>query len=162
MPQWTRYVGTLLLVVTVGLGSAQADEAEGTPLETRIFEVGALTTGFCDYYPGTPALLSPDLVSDEDSPLFGAEGEEPIYAAGTREDLIELLRSYVAPESWDSIPGVLTLPLGRSSLLVRSTPQVIRQVAEALAGLESALLKSVTVESINLRSYNDLTTPAGV
>jgi len=80
---------------------------------------------------------------DEPIPMTGGiEAQEPEISP---DDIITLVRTNVAPETWDGNPGTIDLTGGR--LLVVHTPAIQRDVAKFLNELRKFRGTSVTVEA---------------
>ncbi len=153
MAKLASHVVLPALVLLVGLLPAsptRADEPSGDALVTQIFEVGALTGGVVSYIPGRLGTISPDMVSDEDNPLFGAEGEEPVLPRGSIDELIDVLQTTVAPVFWEVTDGAAIESLGEDRLIVRATTEVMGQVAERLAAFERSSLATLSLDFVVL------------
>jgi hypothetical protein len=147
----------------LGAGAAVADdEKPAAPLETRVFQVGALTTprtGFRGERGPEPA--RPDDVSDENRPLFPVEDYEtqrrpdggqnaidPAPYAGM-DELVERIKSSSAQGTWEQ-EGASIAPMGSRLLVVRAPASVQRDVAGLLAAFERDALATVVVDVMAL------------
>lgn len=142
-------VALLLLAPLPGPGSLRAEE-ESDALVTRIFDVGALLAGRPEFL---RVRVGPETESgDEETPLFGAESEEPVFPLGQIEELIEQIRSWVRPETWDATLGGFLAAHGERYLVVRAFPDVVDAVATFLGELErrTGRLVAIDVESFRL------------
>ena len=116
-----RHAALVLLVLALPWGpgpiaAAPEEDAAASPL--RLYHVGALTMGRSDFI---PRRLGLGRDGDDQRPLFGAEGEEPILPVGTIDELVELVRFQVAPASWESVAGA-TLVTVISRVVVERSP----------------------------------------
>lgn len=116
-------------------------------LEVQIHNVADLTTGLTDFIPPTIQLVSPDMVSDEENPLFGAEGEEPTLPYGTIDELIELIKNAVEPNFWEETDGADMRSSGEHALVVKATPEVQEKVERFLTDLRGFAGIVVTIET---------------
>ncbi len=116
-------------------------------LSVQIHNVADLTTGLTDFIPPTIQLVSPDMVSDEENPLFGAEGEEPILPYGTVDELIELIKNAVEPNFWEETEGADIRSSGEQALVVKATIEVQEKVARFLTDLRGFAGIVVTVQT---------------
>src|SRR5688572_29814522 len=117
----------LALLPTTARTAAAEDPPEAVST-LRIFHVGALMQGRADQLGERSGLYGPWETNDEQHPLFGSEGEEPLMPVGSIDELIEQIHQEVDPESWGELSGVVLRPLGRSVLLVRHRPDALAQV----------------------------------
>ena len=140
----------VLLLIGIALpgGARGDDEGRGTDLVTQLFDVSALTTGVTHFIPGVLGTVAPDMVSDEESPLFGAEGEEPVLPYGTIDELIELIKTTVEPVFWQVTEGADMRSQGERTLVVRATPEVMAGIAVRLAWLEKHALGTVELDLV--------------
>jgi general secretion pathway protein D len=114
----------------------------------QIHSVADLTSGLTDFIPPTIQLVGPDSVSDEENPLFGAEGEEPVLPYGTIDELIDLIRGAVEPSFWEGdVEGAEIRSSGEHSLVVKATPEIQTQVEQFLNDLRGFAGIVVTVET---------------
>ncbi len=142
--------GSLVLALTLGAGSTPAEEPEGaSPL--RLYHVGALTMGRSDFLPRVLGLVRPDMVSDEQHPLFGAAGGEPLLPVGTADEIVELLRYQVDPGSWESVAGAFVRAMGGATLLVRQQPEALVGVGQAIRRMEDRWLRPITLDVVAVR-----------
>jgi general secretion pathway protein D len=116
-------------------------------LVVQIHTVADLTSGLTNFIPPTITLVSPDSVSDEENPLFGAEGEEPVLPYGTVDELIELIKGAVEPRFWEETEGADIKGSGEHSLVVKATPEVQEKVNGFLTDLRGFAGIVVTVET---------------
>jgi hypothetical protein len=142
------YAGDDALWTTVG-NLVKFTKREFVPknLVTDIQDVADLTAGLTDFIPPTIQLVSPDMVSDEEQPLFGAEGEEPILPYGTIDELIELIKSSVKPRYWEETEGADIRGQGESMLVVTASPELQGNVEKFLDDLRAFAGIVVTVET---------------
>lgn len=138
-----RFVALWCVLIVVGGMPAGAEEKQDE-LVTRLFDVSALTMGRPDFI--GEQLLSPGDVGDEDSPLFGAEGEEPIHPAGLVGDLMFLLQSSVEPASWGSVYGAAMSEIGERTIRVRTFPDIADKVAAFLGALQRLQMRTVAID----------------
>jgi len=141
-----RLAALAVLLALVAPLSLADEEADDHKLVVQLIDVSALTTGHVDYIPPMMGTTAPDMFSDEDNPLFGSEGEEPILALGTIDELIEIVKFNVDPVSWQITEGADMRSMGERTLIVRATRTVLRKVARYLADLETDVLTTVTLE----------------
>ncbi len=87
------------------------------------------------------------MVSDEENPLFGAEGEEPILPYGTVDELIELIKNAVEPTFWEETEGADIRGSGEHALVVKATNEVQEKVDRFLRDLRGFAGIVVTVET---------------
>lgn len=136
-----------LLVVGLmpGAGTARAEE-DAEAMARGFFHVGALTIGQVDYIKSRMGVVSPDMISDEEAPLFGSEGEEPLYPVGTVDELIEVVKRMVDPVYWEITEGADIQAFGEGTLYVQANRRVLGLIGRYLADLEAELLTTVTIE----------------
>ncbi len=108
----------------------------------RIHPVADLTLGLTDFIPPQITLVGVD--EDSEAPLFGGQAEEAPQPYGTIEELVELVRTSVAPAAWEE-DGTIQ-PQGKN-LVVYAPPEVQNQVAQFLDDLRSFAGIVVTIES---------------
>ncbi len=143
----TVLVTFVLLALASGLPGARAEEgAEDGVLRTRIFDVSALTQGIPNFLRPILALVSPDMVSDEENPLFGAEGEEPRLPLGTLDEIVELIQTEVEPVSWEVTEGAYLRSQGERLLVVRAHRPVLDAIARFLRALEEDVLAGYAID----------------
>ncbi len=130
-------------------------------LLTEIHNIADLTAPMTNFIPPTIRLVSPDDVSDEESPLFGAEEEEQIRPYGTGEELIELIRNAVAPKFWEEGGGEINA-YGDKSIVVKATADVQGQVSRFLDQLRGFAGVVVKVESRFLEVSENFLRDVGV
>ena len=116
-------------------------------LMVQLHDVSDLTTGLTDFIPPTIQLVGPDSVSDEENPLFGAEGEEPRLPYGTIDELTELIQNAVDPTFWEETEGAQIRSQGEHLLVVRATPEIQEQIERFLRDLRGFAGIVVTVET---------------
>jgi hypothetical protein len=153
-------------VVAVGAlaGSASADEPPARDeIEVRLLDVGALTQGRSNFIPDRgPLGPRPDEVNDEQFPLFGSEGEEPLRPYGTIDQLIELVKQHTGLLAWQR-EGSSINAYGSRLLVVRGPAALLESVEAALAGLERDALAWVTVDVLAVTAERAaVSTPEGV
>jgi hypothetical protein len=146
---WTRSSLLLLLLLPLGLSPARAEEEEQGDLVTRLFDVSALTQGRPDFMRELSPSVEP--FADEGNPLFGSECEEPRYPVGQVDELIELIRAHVKPETWESTLGGGMQAMGESTLIVRGFPEVVEAVGAYLARLQKQMMRRVVLEVATFR-----------
>jgi len=147
MSRLPRYALLLVLVVlAAGIGPARAEDEPGTALAFRVFPLGSLTPGNTDFIPSQPPWVTPDMVSDEENPLFGAEGEEPILPMGTVDEIIELVKNAVSPWFWEETEGADIRSMGESTLIARASPAVLDQISRYIARMETMHGTTVTLD----------------
>ncbi len=108
----------------------------------RIHPVADLTLGLTDFIPPQITLVGVD--EDSEAPLFGGQAEEAPQPYGTIEELVELVRTSVAPAAWEE--GGTISPQGKN-LVVYAPPEVQNQVAQFLDDLRSFAGIVITIES---------------
>ena len=128
----------------------------------EIHSISDLTTGLTDFIPPTIQLVGPDQVSDEDSPLFGTEAEEPVFPYGSADELIELVKSAVQPNFWEDVEGANIASQGEGTLVVKATPEIQEQIASFLDDLRGFAGIVVTVESRFLEVSENFLRDVGV
>ncbi len=117
-------------------------------LVVEIHNVADLVAGLTDFIPPTIQLVGPDSVSDEDHPLFGAEGEEPVLPYGTADELIELVKSSVNAAYWGGeVEGADIKSSGGQNLVVKADRAMQARVAKFLDDLRGFAGIVVTVET---------------
>lgn len=117
-------------------------------LVVQIHNVADLVTGLTDFIPPTIQLVGPDSVSDEEQPLFGREGEEPILPYGTAAELIELVKSAVNPPYWNGeAEGADIKEQGGQNLVVKASLEMQDKVAKFLDDLRGFAGIVVNVET---------------
>ena len=116
-------------------------------LSMQIHSVADLTTGLTNFIPPTIQLVSPDMVSDEENPLFGAQGEEPILPYGTVDELIELIKNAVEPTFWAETEGADIRGSGEHAVLVKATDEMQNKVEGFLNDLRALRRLVVTIET---------------
>ena len=132
----------LLLVLS---GSHAGAEEEKPRYTLRIFDISGLTIGRPHWIPESPP-IGIDEVSDEDRPLFGAEGEQRDLPIGVADELIQRIRADVAPRTWEDLDGVDMAAFGEGSLVAYTTPEVLDQMAAYLGALERRVNRTVAVD----------------
>ncbi|MDJ0972827.1 MAG: hypothetical protein QNJ98_00025 [Planctomycetota bacterium] len=134
----------LLLPMAAPPGGADEERSRG-PLTTRLYEIGALTHGIQDWIrPTAPSEF--DGVSNEESPLFGIEAEEPFYPYGTADELIELIKQSVDPAMWEETDGADILTIGESRLVARCPRAHHDQIGVYLAKIERDALTPMSID----------------
>ena len=150
MYAYVRRFFVVLVLVGLALSTAQAEDAPA--LEARLYRVGALTAGSIDFLPHAFPLVSPDMVSDEENPLFGAEAQEPRWPFGQVDDLVKLLCEGVSPSFWEDVEDAEISSFGGESLLlVRATPAIHDELGAFLAALERRALSTLTIDVQTVR-----------
>jgi len=109
----------------------------------RIHPVADLTLGLTDFIP--PQITQVGVDEDSETPLFGGQAEEAPQPYGTIEELLELVRTSVAQESWDDAGGTITAQA--KQLVVYNTPEAQERVAEFLDDLRAFAGLVITIES---------------
>ena len=109
-------------VAQQGWEGRNAPPANARGQELRLFPVYDLTCGVPDFLPPSMKL---DQDSDDERPLFGGPAEERVQRFGTIEELMELVRGSVRPESWDSAQ----INAMGQTLVVLNDPTTNRDVA---------------------------------
>lgn len=147
----TRTCALVLLGILLGLAplAATANEEEKDvrdPLVLRLLDVGALTGGRLDQFRARPPIYPLDWVSDEEWPLFGGMGEEPVLPLGTIDELIELIKGAVRPVFWEEIEGADIRSCGEYLLVVRADVEVLDEVVTFLEGLEERVGQMVETQ----------------
>ena len=107
----------------------------------RIHPVADLTLGLTDFIPPQITLVGVD--EDSETPLFGGQAEEAPQPYGTIEELMELVRGSVEPESWDDAQ----INAQGKNLVVYNTAEVQNKVAEFLDDLRSFAGLVITIEA---------------
>ena len=136
-----------LLVLPLAAQPSRADEdAEdrGDTLVTRLFDVSALTQGRADFMRELSPSVEPG--SEDMSPLFGTEGREPLWPVGQVDELIELVRNHVSPDTWESTLGADMRAMGEHTLVVRAFPEIVDAVAAYVAELQKRIMRRVAVD----------------
>jgi tetratricopeptide (TPR) repeat protein len=117
-------------------------------LVVEIHNVADLVAGLTDFIPPTVQLVGPDSVSDEEQPLFGAEGEEPVLPYGTIDELIELVKGSVNASYWGGeVEGADIKSSGGQNLVVKADRQMQARVGKFLDDLRGFAGIVVTVET---------------
>jgi tetratricopeptide (TPR) repeat protein len=117
-------------------------------LVVEIHNVADLVTGLTDFIPPTVQLVGPDSVGDEEHPLFGAEGEEPVLPYGTIDELIELVKSSVNAPYWGGeVEGADIKSSGGQNLVVKADRNMQSRVGKFLDDLRGFAGIVVTVET---------------
>jgi hypothetical protein len=135
----------LLGLVLLLTGPAPSADEEPQPLALRIYDISALTMGRPEWRREHEPVGIDD-VGDEDRPLFGSEGEEPQLPLGSAEELVELIRSEVAPQTWEELEGVDMATFGEGFLVAYTTPGVLTQIGVYLGTLERRIMQAVAVD----------------
>ncbi len=117
------------------------------PLTVQLHDAADLTTGLPDFIPPNIQIVNPDMVSDEEHPLFGAEGEEPRLPYGTIDELIELIKGAVEPKFWDETEGAEIRAQGEHTLVVKATDPIQEKVESFLNDLRAFAGIVVTIET---------------
>ena len=86
------------------------------------------------------------MVSDEENPLFGAEGEEPRLPLGTIDEIVELIQTEVEPVSWEVTEGAYLRTQGEHLLVVRAHRPVLDAIARFLVTLEEDVLAGYAID----------------
>ena len=100
--------------------------ADDKGMQLGIFPVYDLVAGRVDYLPPSHRFVD----EDDESPIFGGMSEEAPQPYGTVEELVELIRSTVWPESWEK-EGAFLVPSG-SRLLIMQTEPILRDIRRYL------------------------------
>jgi type II secretory pathway component GspD/PulD (secretin) len=116
-------------------------------LVNQSHSVADLTVGLTNFLPPRVDIVSADQVNDEERPLFGAEGEEPIKPYGTVDELMELIKTAVGTTGTWEVEGVSIAPQGSNVLVVKHTPEIQTAVARFLDDLRLFSGVIVTVET---------------
>ncbi|MBI1852703.1 MAG: hypothetical protein HYR85_20370 [Planctomycetes bacterium] len=133
------------------------DKALGKPVP-QIHEVRDIAFGLANFTSPDIRLRTGEPKGENEKPIFGDFKEkEPELKP---EDLIELVRTNIAPESWDGQPG--TIDATSAGLLVVHTPEVQRQVGKFLNDLRQFLGASVLIESRFLTVTDNFLQDVGV
>ena len=131
-------------------------------LVLRTHSVADLTMGLTDFIPPRIDLVSADQVNDEENPLFGTEGEEPIKPYGDAAALIELIKSSVGePGTWE-VEGATIAEQGQLAIVVKHTTDVQGKVARFLDDLRAFAGIVVTVETRFLTVSDNFLRDVGV
>ncbi|MHC4339710.1 MAG: hypothetical protein ACYSX0_05815 [Planctomycetota bacterium] len=109
----------------------------------RIHPVADLTLGLTDFIP--PQITQVGVDEDSEVPLFGGQAEEAPQPYGTIEELLELVRTSVAVETWDDMGGTITAQ--GKNLVVYNTPKAQSEVTEFLDDLRAFAGLVITIES---------------
>ncbi len=117
-------------------GSAEAPVADDRGFELDQIHVTDLDAGIPDYIGPRPR--------EGETSFFGARAEEAPQAYGTLEEILELVRTSVRPEAWET--GSQLQPLGRSLLLL--APPDVNRAARAFIDTE---LRPDAHRTVNLR-----------
>ncbi|MHC4547203.1 MAG: hypothetical protein ACYTEZ_00365 [Planctomycetota bacterium] len=108
----------------------------------RIHPVADLTLGLTDFIP--PQITQIGVDEDSETPLFGGQAEEAPQPYGTIEELMELVRGSVSPQTWEE--GGQINNQGKN-LVIHAPPTVQNQVAEFLDDLRAFAGIVITVEA---------------
>ena len=106
--------------------------ADGLPaanekgMQIGVLPISDLVAGRVDYIPPTHEFFD----EDDESPLFGGIAEEAPQPYGTIEEVIELIRSAVWPESWSKEGAFMVA--ADSQLLIMQTKPVLRDIQRYL------------------------------
>jgi hypothetical protein len=146
-----------LVTLTVLLGLARGATAGEEPeradaLTVRLFDVSALTAGTVQFLPEPMGVL---LRTGGDDVGRNTEGERPVQPLGTIEEMVELLKNEVAPESWTTNDGADAKCMGSRTLVVRQRPAVHAAIGAAIRGWEERVLRTITVEVQALRHASE-------
>jgi general secretion pathway protein D len=117
-------------------------EHRKTTMVLRIHPAADLTLGLTDFIP--PQITQVGVDEDSEVPLFGGQGEEAPQPYGTIEELMELVRGAVSPQTWEE--GGTMNNQGKN-LVVYAPPEVHIQLARFLDDLRSFTGIVVTIES---------------
>ncbi len=133
------------------------EKAIGRPVP-KVHEVRDIAFGLASFTSPDIRLRTGEPKGENEKPIFGEFKEkEPELKP---EDLIELVRANVSPESWDGNPG--TIDATSAGLLVVHTPEVQRQVSQFLNDLRQFLGASVTIEARFLTVTDNFLQDVGV
>lgn len=103
----------------------------------------------------------PDGEYNDEEPVFGGVGEEPIPIYNP-DNLETLIQQNVAPGTWDgSVEGV-SIRLQNGLLFVRHTPKVQNEVIDFLEGLRTYTSSMVTIEARFITITKDYLQEIGV
>jgi len=108
----------------------------------RIHPIADLTLGLTDFIPPEITQLGAD--EDTEVPLFGGQAEEAPQPYGTAEDLMELVRTSVAPQTWEE-GGIMNV--SGHNLVVLAPPPVQNEIARFLDDLRQFTHIVITIES---------------
>jgi hypothetical protein len=127
--------------------SVRADEPRADD-EFRLVDVGALTAGRTNFLPERgPVGPTPDQVNDEERPLFGAEGEEPVRPYGTIDEVVELVKEAATPGGWDR-EGTSIGTLGSRTIAMRGPKALLDEAEALLSTIEREAGTLVTVDVV--------------
>ncbi|MDJ0523549.1 MAG: hypothetical protein QNJ90_15880 [Planctomycetota bacterium] len=144
-------VGRVLLVLLLGLlilpwgGQRAGADEDGPVLDTRFFRIGALTMGKTVFGGEVTPPTAHDR-NDSESPLFGFEGEEPVYPLGQADEIIELIKGAVEPVTWESVRGAELATMDEHLLFARAPKKTLDAVAAYLAERERDALRTLRFE----------------
>ncbi len=124
--------------------AGEEDEAQ-SDLRMALIETGVLSCGVPGWIRARGPSLRP-MDSDEAAPLFGYEEEEARYPMGQINDLIDLLKTAVAPSAWESIDGADIIEASSDRMVVRAPRELILKVQRYLEQQEARILRPVTIE----------------
>lgn len=135
-PRWTARAALALALAIPAGGVARAGDAPEArgPVEVRVYPVGALLRAHPRFSTDRgPGAVSPDMVNDEDHPLYGDEHEGVSVPLGCMEGLTDALRATAGePGDWDAAE-VETVGVGESLLLVRGPVRLHEAIGVRLA-----------------------------
>jgi hypothetical protein len=141
-------------------GAVTGDEAGRTNAMTlRLFDVSALVAGKLDFV-GEHVGVVGRMEGENEPRGMPAEAEEPVLPLGTIEELIQLLKTEVLPESWTESAALDARPMGGRTLVVRQSAEAHAAIGAALRAWEERHLRSITYEVQAIRPTDD-PLPAG-
>ncbi|MEE8104230.1 MAG: hypothetical protein V3T86_01700 [Planctomycetota bacterium] len=117
-------------------------ENQAKNLTLHVHPVADLTLPLTDFIP--PQITQVGVDDDSEEPLFGGTAEEAQQPYGTIDELMELVRNSVAPESWEENA---TISAQAKNLVVWNTPDVQQQIAIFLDDLRAFAGLVVTIEA---------------
>ncbi|HEX5139117.1 MAG TPA: hypothetical protein VFY93_19265 [Planctomycetota bacterium] len=126
-------------------------------LVLRIHHVADLTMGITDFIPPKITLVTAS--EDEEAPLFGGVGDEAAQPYGTIEELTELVRATVSPQTWEQ-GGTLTSQ--GKNIIAYAPPDVQARVAAFLDDLREFTRVMITIEGKLLRIGDSFLRDVGV
>lgn len=116
-------------------------------VQTRIYDLGVLLYAPPNFEAPPMGALNASASGGGAVDIFGGgAGNQPAKAGMSSEDLIQMIRTTVAPEQWE-IPGQSLALHGKSRLLVTGSPEVHLLVRQFLAAQSRAFQTLVHIES---------------
>jgi len=117
-------------------------ETDERGYQLAIVPVADLVTPLTEYVPPARRMFER---GDTEERLFGSMMEESPYPVGTAEELVELVRTQVWPETWERAAMIVAQ---RTNVILHNTPAVVRDTTRFLdQTLRRRVFRSVVVEA---------------